>query len=97
MMLKFSMENEAGNKAIKSGTLPKVLMKLMETIKPEAAYFGLNDGLRTGFIFFDLKENSDIPLIAEPLFMELGAELEFQPVMTPDEVKAGLEKAMKHM
>lgn len=97
MMLKFSMENELGNEAIKSGKMTKVLMKLMETIKPEAAYFGLSDGLRTGFIFFDLKENSDVPMIAEPLFMELGAEIELQPVMTPQDVQAGLEKAAKHM
>jgi hypothetical protein len=96
MMLKFSMENEAANQAIKSGQLTKVMMKLMEMVKPEAAYFGLSDGLRTGYVFFDLVENSDVPMIAEPLFMELGAELEIQPVMTPQEVQIGLEKAAKY-
>ncbi len=97
MMLKFTMDNELGNEAIKSGKISKVLMKLMDMVKPEAAYFALSDGLRTGFIFFDMKENSDVPMIAEPLFMELGAELELQPVMTAQDVQIGLEKAAKHM
>jgi hypothetical protein len=67
----------------------------METTKPEAAYFTSEDGLRTGFIFFDMKEVSDIPMIAEPLFMELDAEVTFTPVMNAQDVKLGLEKAMK--
>ncbi len=95
MMLKFAMDTEVSNKVIKSGQMDKVLMKLMETVKPEAAYFATEDGMRTGFIFFDLKEVSDIPMIAEPLFMELDAEVTFAPVMNAQDVKMGLEKAMK--
>jgi len=48
--------------------------------------------MRTGLIFFDLPHASDIPRIAEPLFMGLDAALEFSPVMNADDLKAGLGK-----
>lgn len=36
---------------------------------------------------FDLRgDPAQIPVIAEPLFRELEAEVEFVPVMTPDEL-----------
>jgi hypothetical protein len=95
MMLKYSVDTEAGNKAIKSGQMEKEMMKVMETLKPEAAYFTPYEGLRTGFIFFDLKEVSDIPSIVEPLFMEFDAEVEFHPVMNAQDLKTGLEKVIK--
>jgi hypothetical protein len=37
-----------------------------------------------------------IPTIAEPFFMNLHASIEFAPVMNLAEMKAGVEKAMKH-
>jgi hypothetical protein len=96
MLLKVQMEVEAGNRAIKDGSFGEVLDRVMERIKPEAAYFTAIDGKRTALIFFDLKDPSDIPPIAEPFFMTVGASIEFLPVMTPDEVQKGLEEASKN-
>ncbi len=95
MLLKASMEVNAGNKAIKSGTLPKLMQELMEDLKPEAAYFTACGGKRTAFIFFDMKESSQIPSIAERFFMELNAEVEFTPAMNSEDLKKGLEAASK--
>ena len=95
MMLKFSLPVEAANRAIKDGILPKILQGLMADLKPEATYFAAQNGLRTGFFFFDMKDPSQIPSIAEPLFMGLDAAVEFAPVMNADDLKAGLEKAAK--
>ncbi len=95
MMLKFSMPVEAANRAIKDGMLPKILQGLMADLKPEASYFTAQDGLRTGFMFFDMKDSTQIPSIAEPLFQGLNAAIEFAPVMNADDLKAGLEKAAK--
>jgi len=94
-MLKVTMEVNAGNKAIKSGTLPKIMQGLMEDLKPEAAYFTTNGGKRAAFIFFDMKDSSQIPPIAERFFMELNAEVEFLPVMNGEDLKKGLEIASK--
>jgi hypothetical protein len=84
------MPVEAGNKAIKSGSLPKVMQQTAERWKPEAMYFTAVDGKRTAFIVFDLPDTSDIPVFAEPFFMELQAEVEFSPVMNGDDLQKGL-------
>jgi hypothetical protein len=65
----------------------------MNELHPEAAYFTAQDGKRTGFIVFDLKEPSDIPSIAEPFFMGVNADIDMSPCMTPEDVRVGLEKA----
>ena len=95
MLLKMQMDVEAGNRAIKDGSFGQMLERVMGQIKPEAAYFTAIDGKRTGLIFFDMQEPSDIPAIAEPFFMTVGASVEFLPVMTPEDVQKGLEEAAK--
>ncbi|MBV8197553.1 MAG: hypothetical protein JO263_05435 [Candidatus Eremiobacteraeota bacterium] len=92
-MLKIHMDVEAGNAAVKDGRLAKVLESTIERFKPEAAYFTAVDGNRGGYIFFDLKDPSDIPALCEPFFHELHADVELVPVMTPDDVRAGIAKA----
>src|SRR5579864_1774533 len=71
-LLKVSFTVEASNNAIKDGSLPKILDSLLERLAPEAAYFWTQDGQRGGVIVFDLKPQSDIPSIAEPLFMGMN-------------------------
>lgn len=93
MMMTVQIPVDAGNAAIADGRLSKVIAETLERWKPEAAYFTSLGGDRGGFIVFDLKESSDIPSICEPFFTELGASIELTPVMTPDEVQAGLAKA----
>jgi hypothetical protein len=65
------------------------------TDQAEAAYFTAIDGKRTGLIFFDLEDVSQIPVIAEPFFMTVGAAIDFLPVMTAEDVQKGLEEAAK--
>ena len=40
---------------------------------------------------------SDIPGIVEPLFMGFNAEVDLLPVMNADDLKKGLDSAMKAM
>lgn len=96
-LLKISVPVEAGNDSIKSGTLPKTLEATLSQLKPEAAYFFTENGKRTALIFFDLKDPSDIPVIAEPLFMGFNAEIEFKPVMNQADLTAGLGRAMANV
>lgn len=94
-MIRITVPVEAGNKAIKDGTLPKTIADTMERLKPEAAYFFTDRGVRTGIMVVDFKDVSDIPAIAEPLFTGFDAAVEFIPVMNADELKKGLSKAMQ--
>jgi pantothenate synthetase len=88
--LKFQIENEAGNRAIKGGSLAKTIERLMELMHPEPAYFGTDDGVRTGFVVFDMKDSSQMPIIGEQLFMNLNAKIFIAPIMNEDDLKKGL-------
>jgi hypothetical protein len=90
MMMKVQIPTEAGNKGIKDGTLPDVIRKTLEALHPEAAYFTTMGGHRTMIAVFDMKAAADMPRIAEPLFMGLGAAIEFMPCMNADDLKTGL-------
>ena len=96
MMMKVSIPVEAGNKGVKEGILPRTVMGFVETMKPEACYFTAEGGKRTAFFFFDLKDPTMIPTVAEPFFMNLNASVEISPVMNLEDMKAGVEKAMKN-
>jgi len=91
-MMRVTIPVDHGNKAIKDGSLPKIIQSLLQDVKPEAVYFTTLDGLRTGFMVFDLKDSTDIPRITEPLFQGFNATVQFVPVMNADDLKAGLNK-----
>jgi hypothetical protein len=95
MMMKVLIPVEAGNKAIKDGSLAKTFQQFTEAMKPEAAYFVAEGGERTAYFFFDLQDAASIPVAAEPFFMNLHALIEITPAMNLDEVKAGVEQALK--
>jgi hypothetical protein len=93
VLAKVLVDTPAGNAAIKSGALGKVIESTIAMVKPEAAYFTTDSGKRCAYFVFDLKDVSDIPMIAEPWFHELGAAVDFSPVMVAGDVGAGLQKA----
>jgi hypothetical protein len=97
-LLKVTIPVETGNAAISNGSLPKTMESILGELKPEAAYFAEDSGQRTGFIFFDLKEPSQIPAVAEPWFLAFNAKVEFRPAMNLEDLKKagpGIERAVK--
>ncbi|MFC8830301.1 hypothetical protein ACFT9I_33800 [Streptomyces sp. NPDC057137] len=92
VLLTVQMDTEKANKAIADRTLPNTLKSVFDRIKPESVYFGSQEGMRTAYVVFDLKDASDIPSVAEPFFQDLGAEVSFQPVMSLDDIQTGLGK-----
>jgi hypothetical protein len=89
-MLRAVMDTEKANKSRSSGKLAKVVEETLQRMKPEAAYFGPHEGRRACYIVFDMQDSSQLPSIAEPFFQEFGAEVEVQPVMTPEDLRKGL-------
>ncbi|MDH6230455.1 hypothetical protein M2281_001027 [Mesorhizobium soli] len=95
MLLKISIPVAEGNRTIRDGTLPTIMEMALAQLHPEAAYFTLEDGNRTAFIFFDLKDVTVMPTIAEPFFMGFNAKIDLTPVMNVEDMRTGL-KAMLH-
>jgi hypothetical protein len=92
-MLRWTVPVETGNQAIKDGTLGPMLEALSQQLNPEAAYFWPEDGKRAGLMVFDMADPSEIPQIAEQLFMNFNAAVQFTPVMNTDDLQRGLAKA----
>src|SRR5688500_3582002 len=93
MMMRWRLGVTETNEAIRSGRMAEINKTLDELTKPEAQYFCTEGGTRPGYVFFDLADPSDIPPIAEPLFQELNATVEFFPAMNAAQLGAGLTKA----
>ncbi|MCX4693225.1 hypothetical protein [Streptomyces sp. NBC_01408] len=90
VMLRAHMDTPATNEGIKTGALPEAIKTLMGKVKPEAAYFGLHEGVRSCWIVFDLQDSSHLPPLLEDLFLQFNAELEVGPVMNAEDLAKGL-------
>jgi len=94
MLMTVTMEVEAGNRAIKDGSLPKIFEKFLQDRKPESSYFTTGGGDRQALFVLDISDVTDMPSIAEPFFLGLNAKVELKPVMNAQEMHAGVQKAM---
>jgi hypothetical protein len=87
------MPTEAGNKAVQDPNFLKNLEDYMNKTKPEATYFFEAGGDRVAAFVVDIQSADQIPALAEPLFIGLGAKVEFHPAMNFDELKKGISQA----
>jgi hypothetical protein len=96
--MKVNIDTSTANNAVRNGTLGSTMKSILDDLKPEAVYFTDDGGERTAFIFFDMKEVSQIPAVAEPWFLAFNAKVHFRPCMNlGDLVQAGpgIEQAAK--
>lgn len=91
-----SIPHHKFNAAVKDGTAGAKTRKILEALKPEAAYFTELNGKRTAILVVDLSDASQIPALAEPWFLTFDADVQFHPTMTPADLEsAGLDKIGK--
>jgi len=95
MLLKATIPVEAGNAAVVNGTLGTTIQKILAELKPEAAYFTEDAGERTGWVFFDMKNSSELPSIAEPWFLAFNAKVTIRPAMNSQDLAEGMP-GMQH-
>ena len=93
-LVKVNIPVEAGNRAIKDGTLTKTMQRILQEQKPEAAYFVAENGQRCGYLILNMESASKIPSIAEPWFLAFNASVEITPAMVAEDLqKAGQDIA----
>jgi hypothetical protein len=86
MMMQVEMPLEPFNTEVRNETAGLKMMKILDEIKPEAAYFGEHDGKRGGFLIVEVAKPSDVPRLAEPWFLNFNAEVKFRVVMSPEDL-----------
>ena len=91
-LMKVKLDTEAGSRAIADGSLPQLMQETLGALRPEAAYFGPENGVRTAFIVFDMQDPSQLPSITEPLFSKVKAAIEMFPVMNQEDLQKGLQQ-----
>lgn len=92
MMLRIHIDATHGSAALKSGALQTAIGAFSEKFKPEATYFSLERGERTGFFVFEMTDYNQCPAVAEAFF-DVGCDIHLTPCMTPDDLRAGLGAA----
>jgi hypothetical protein len=97
-MVKVIWDVEKGNELARKSDLGKIAQSILEEIKPEAAYFLVEEGNRSALLFVNMDDASQIPAIAEPWFLAANATVEFKPVMKLEDLQkagASIERAVK--
>lgn len=92
-VMRVSLPVDKFNAAVLDGTAGQKLGRILEDIKPEAAYFTAENGNRGAFLIVNIDNVSEMPRLAEPFFLLFDATVEFLPAMTPADLQnAGLDR-----
>lgn len=98
-MMKVRIPIDKGNAALKDPQFGHKMGKLLGEIKAEAAYFSTLKGQRGAYIIVNMDDVSQMASIAEPFFLWLNCDVEWEPVMLPQDLQrggAGIEAAVKN-
>lgn len=92
MLLTVEMPHEPFNSLVRNGKVGQIIGQILETIKPEVAYFTEQDGKRGAILVVNVQAPSEVPALAEPFFLNFQADCKFRILMSPDDLKkSGLE------
>ena len=89
-LVRAQVPTDAGNKLVKNPKFLQNLEDYMKKVNAEAAYFFEAGGERTFAFIVNMDTADMIPSIAEPLFQDLGAKVEFHPVMVIGDLKKSI-------
>ena len=96
MLLTVEIPHEPFNSLVRSGKAGEIIGRILESIKPEMAYFTEQDGTRGAVLVVNVQKPSDVPSLAEPFFLHFQANCKFRIAMSPDDLRqAGLEELGK--
>jgi len=96
MMLTVTFPNKPFNELVRKGKAGQKIQKILDELKPSAAYFTDRCGNRSVVLIVEVSDMKQIPAMSEPWFLQFNAELHWGIAMTPkDLAKADLEKLGK--
>ena len=93
-LIRAKIPTEDGNKMVQDPNLLRKLEKYINKVKAEATYFFEEGGNRVAAFIVDIQSTDKIPILIEPLFSGMGAQVELHPVMSLDDLKKGIPQAV---
>jgi hypothetical protein len=92
IMLTATFPHEPFNTLVRENKVGQIIKKILDDVKPEAAYFTEQHGMRTAVLIVNVADASRVPSFAEPFFLSFNADCRFRIAMTPEDLgKAGLD------
>ena len=92
ILLRVTIPHEPFNTYVRDGSASAKMKRILDELKPEAAYFAEFDGHRTALLVIQLDDSSRIPSVAEPWFLTFNADCHFHPAMSAEDLaKSGLD------
>ena len=93
-LIRATIPTEAGNMMVQDPNFLRKLEEYINKVNAEAAYFFEANGNRVASFIVEIESADQIPVLAEPLFSGMGANVEFHPVMSFDDLKKGMPQAV---
>jgi hypothetical protein len=87
-------DTEDGNKMVQDPNFLSKIEKYVKKVNAEATYFFEAGGNRIVTFIVDIQNANQIPILVEPLFSGMGAQVELHPVMSLDDLKDGIPQAV---
>jgi len=91
-LVRAQISTDVGNRIVKNPKFIQNLEHYIKKVNAEASYFFEAGGDRTFVFIMNLESADMIPSVAEPLFQDFGAKVEFHPVMVFEDLKKALEQ-----
>ena len=85
-LVKTAWPVERSNDLAREGKLGETVRRIVDELKPEAAYFLADEGERAAYLVVDIDDAARLPAIAEPWFLAFDAAVEFHPVMVAEDL-----------
>ena len=85
-LIRATIPVDAGNAMVRDPQMGKKMEAIMAELKPEAAYFTIESGQRTMYFVVNATDASQLPRLAEPLWLSVEADVEVLPVMTQEDL-----------
>ena len=97
VMVKFTLPaSKERNARVRDGSIAQTMETILGDLQPEAAYFGPMDGKRGGYLVLNMEGEPKLvtKLITklELFWLELGATIEVFPLLSADDLRAGLQR-----
>jgi hypothetical protein len=93
-LISAKIPTEAGNLMVQDPNFLSKLETYIDKVNAEATYFFEADGNRVAAFIVDIQSADHIPVLVEPLFSGMGAQVELHPVMSLDDLKKGIPQAV---